>query len=172
MPNVLIVVDMLVGFMEEGHNLYCGDEARGIIPKVQDLIDIHQRSGSQVIFVCDSHEKDDLEFEMFPVHCLAGTREAEIIPELIKYEGHVLYKKRYSAFFNTDLESTLSELDPEKISICGVCTDICVMHTAADARNRDYRVEVIAETVASFDESAHINALTHMESILGVSVIR
>ena len=80
MPNVLIVVDMLVGFMEEGHNLYCGDEARGIIPKVQDLIDIHQSSGSQVIFVCDSHEKDDLEFEMFPVHCLAGTREAEIIP--------------------------------------------------------------------------------------------
>ena len=44
MPNVLIVVDMLLGFMEEGHNLYCGDEARAIIPKVQDLIDIHQSS--------------------------------------------------------------------------------------------------------------------------------
>ena len=172
MPNVLIVVDMLGGVMEEGHNLYCGDEARAIIPKVQNLIDIHQNSGSEVIFVCDSHEKDDLEFEMFPVHCVAGTKEAEIIPELTKYEGRVLHKKRYSAFYNTDLENMLSVLDPEMISICGVCTDICVMHTAADARNRDYRVEVIAETVASFDESAHINALTHMESILGVSVIR
>ena len=172
MPNVLIVVDMLVGFMEEGHNLYCGDEARAIIPKVQNLIDVHQNSGSEVIFVCDSHEKDDLEFEMFPVHCVAGTKEADIIPELAKYEGHVLHKKRYSAFYNTDLENMLSVLDPEMISICGVCTDICVMHTAADARNRDYRVEVIAETVASFDESTHINALTHMESILGVSVIR
>lgn len=172
MSNVLIVVDMVVGFMEDGHNLYCGDEARSIIPKVQDLIDTHQDSGSTVIFVCDSHEEDDLEFEMFPVHCLAGTREAEIIPELRKYEGHVLHKKRYSAFYNTDLENILSALDPDKISICGVCTDICVMYTAADARNRDYRVEVVAEAVASFDESAHINALTHMENILGVSVIR
>ena len=171
MGNVLLVVDMVVVFMVEGHNLYCGDESRSIIPNICSLIEDHQSRGDSVIFICDSHEPNDLEFEMFPVHCLAGTREAEIIPELIKYEGHVLHKKRYSAFYNTDLESTLSELDPEKISICGVCTDICVMYTAADARNRDYKVEVIAEAVASFDKSAHINALAHMENILGVSVI-
>jgi nicotinamidase/pyrazinamidase len=125
-----------------------------------------------VIFVCDSHEEDDLEFEMFPVHCVKGTREAEIIPELKQYYGHILSKKRYSAFYDTDLEDILENLSPEKISICGVCTDICVLHTAADARNRDYKVEIHAEAVASFDEGAHINALAHMENILGVSVIR
>ena len=44
------------------------------------------------------------------------------------------------------------------------------MHTAADARNRDYKVEVPADCVASFDEDAHDNALRHMEKILGVAV--
>ena len=46
------------------------------------------------------------------------------------------------------------------------------MHTAADARNRDYKVEIHANTVASFDEEAHIQALDHMEKILGASVVR
>ena len=42
MPNALLVVDMVVGFMEEGHNLYCGDSAREIIPHVRLLIEEHK----------------------------------------------------------------------------------------------------------------------------------
>ena len=51
--------------------------------------------------------------------------------------------------------------------MCGVCTDICVLHTAADARNRDYAVEVPTDCVASFDPQAHQWALQHMERVLG-----
>lgn len=54
--------------------------------------------------------------------------------------------------------------------MCGVCTDICVLHTAADARNRDYPVEVPADCVASFDARAHQWALRHMERILGARI--
>ena len=79
MGNVLLVVDMLVGFMVEGHNLYCGNESRKIIPKICTLIEDHQSRGDPVIFVCDSHEPDDLEFEMFPVHCVKGTEEQGIV---------------------------------------------------------------------------------------------
>ena len=46
------------------------------------------------------------------------------------------------------------------------------MHTAADARNRDYKVKVPANAVASFDMNAHETALDHMEKILGATVIR
>ena len=46
MANVLLVVDMLVGFMEPDHNLYCGDDARKIIPNVQRLIKEEQAKGS------------------------------------------------------------------------------------------------------------------------------
>ena len=167
MANAVLVVDMVVGFLEEGHNLYCGDDARKIIPGVQRLIEKELDSGSRLFFICDSHDPEDLEFQMFPRHCVTGTREAEVIPELSKYGGQIVPKRRYSAFYGTDLGNQLAELKPEKVIICGVCTDICVMHTAADARNRDYDVEVPVDCVATFDVQAHEYALQHMDKILG-----
>jgi nicotinamidase-related amidase len=170
MSNVVLVVDMLVGFMEPGKNLYCGDEARQIIPNIQRLIESEQAAGSSIIFIADTHDPDDLEFEMFPVHCVRGTEECEIIPELADYDGVTLQKRRYSAFYETDLAERLDTLKPEKIILCGVCTDICVMHTTSDARNRDYAVEVPTDCVASFDADAHRYALDHMAKILGAKL--
>ena len=88
-----------------------------------------------------------------------------------EYAGELIRKRRYSAFFETDLEERLAELDPGKVVVCGVCTDICVVHTAAGARNRDYAVEVPTDCVASFDPEAHKYALQHMEKILGVTLV-
>ena len=171
MANALLVVDMLVGFLEAGHELYCGDDARKVIPTIKRLIEDEQAKGSEVFFICDTHDPDDLEFKMFPKHCVKGTREAEIIPELSSYRGAVIHKRRYSAFFDTDLERRLLELRPEKVIICGVCTDICVMHTASDARNRDYDVEIPTDCVATFDPEAHRFALQHMQRILGARLV-
>ena len=52
----------------------------------------------------------------------------------------------------------------------GDCTDICVLHTVADLRNRDYKVEVPADCVASFDPEQHQWALDHMDKILGAKI--
>ena len=170
MSNVVLVVDMLFCFMLSGKNLYCGDEARQIIPNIKRLIESEQAAGSSIIFIADTHHPDDLEFEMFPVHCVRGTEECEVIPELADYVTVTLRKRRYSAFYETDLEKRLKTLNPEKIILVGVCTDICVMHTTADARNRDYAVEVPIDCVASFDPDAHRHALDHMEKILGAKL--
>ena len=171
MANALLVVDMLVGFLEKGHNLYCGDDARAIIPNVRKLIEREQDAGSEVFFICDSHDPDDLEFQTFPQHCVKGTEEAEIIPELTRFRGQLVPKQRYSAFFGTDLDERLARLSPDKVILCGVCTDICVMHTAADARNRDYAVEIPTDCVATFDLNAHTYALRHMDKILGAKLV-
>ena len=170
MANAVLVVDMLVGFLESGHNLYCGDDSRSIIPSVQTLLDIESSKGSELIFICDSHLQDDLEFEMFPVHCLEGSEESQLIQELRNYSGTRIDKNRYSGFYGTNLSEHLRELGPEKLIICGVCTDICVLHTSADARNRDYVVDLALDAVASFDNKAHSWALDHMEKILGVNM--
>ena len=170
MANAVLVVDMLRGFLEEGYPLYIGAEARRIIPNIQGLLEREFAKGAKIFFICDHHDPDDLEFEMFPPHCIAGTAEAEVIPELAKYPGEIILKKRYSSFFGTPLEEKLKELKPEKIIVCGVCTDICVLHTVADARNRDYQVEVPVDCVASFDEKAHRFALEHMEKVLGAKL--
>ena len=114
MPNIVLVVDMVRGFCEEGGNLYTGESARRIVPVVRDLIERESRLGSKIIFLCDNHEPDDLEFEMFPEHCVRGTSETELIPELVHFEGDVIPKQRYSGFFNTDLDQRLRELDPRE----------------------------------------------------------
>jgi nicotinate phosphoribosyltransferase len=171
MANAVLVIDMLRGFMEEGCPLYCGARARRIIPRIQNLLEREVAGGAKVFFVCDSHDPDDLEFKMFPPHCIAGTVEAEVIPELAGYPGEIVRKKRYSAFYGTELEKKLKQLKPEKIIVCGVCTDICVCHTVANARNRDYQVEVPVDCVASFDDKAHQFALEHMEKVLGAKLV-
>jgi len=173
MANAVIVVDMQRGFLEEGYPLYCGEGARKIIPNVRRLLEEELARGSTLFFTADTHDPDDKEFQMFPPHCVRGTEEVEIIPELKEFvaKGTVIPKRRYSGFFDTDLEERLAALKPDKLIVCGVCTDICVMHTVADARNRDYVVEVPKDCVASFDPEAHSFALKHMEKILGAKVV-
>ncbi len=173
MPNVVLVIDMVKGFLESGHNLYCGDESREIIPRVHSLLERERAAGSEILFISDHHDPDDLEFQVFPVHCVKGTSEPDVISELAEFVtgDNVIPKNRYSGFFNTPLEARLAAMKPEKIIICGVCTDICVLHTASDARNRDYPVEVPADCVASFDAEAHTWALGHLQKILGTVVV-
>ncbi len=171
MANVVIIVDMLRGFLEEGFPLFCGPDARAIIPNVQQLLQKERSSKSHFIYLVDTHEADDKEFQMFPAHCIRGTVETEIIPELAAFEGHTVPKRRYSGFFGTPLDDLLRAAQPAKLIVVGVCTDICVMHTVADARNRDYAVEVPRNCVASFDAEAHAFALKHMERILGARIV-
>ena len=170
MANAVLVIDMLRGFFEEGYPLYIGEKACGIIPNIQRLLERELAQGSKVFFIGDQHDPDDLEFKMYPPHSVAGTVEAEVIPELAKYPGEVIPKKRYSGFFNTLLEEKLNQLKPEKLIVCGVATNICVLYTVADARNRDYEVEVPTDCVASFNEAAHRFALEHMEKVLGAKL--
>ena len=172
MSNVVLVIDMVKGFLEPGHNLYCGDESREIIPKIHGLLGRERAAGSEILFISDHHDPDDLEFQIFPVHCVKGTDEPNVIPELAEFVTgeNIVPKNRYSGFFNTALEARLAAEMPDKIIICGVCTDICVLHTASDARNRDYQVEVPADCVASFNPEAHVRALSHLKDILGAKV--
>ncbi len=172
MTNAVLVIDMLNGFLEKGHALYVGDKARRIIPNVQGLLERELALGSTVFFVCDHHAVDDLEFKMFPPHCIEGTAEAEVIPELAGYRGEVIPKRRYSGFFGTNLDEKLKQLKPDKIIVCGVLTNICVLYTVADARNRDYLVEVPVDCVASPDEKAHRFALDQIEKVLGAKLTR
>jgi len=170
MANAVLVIDMVRGFLEEGYPLYCGVRARRIIPNVRGLLERELAQGSKVFFLCDHHAPDDAEFRMFLPHCIEGTVETEIIPELAGYEGEIIPKTRFSAFVNTTLEEKLRQLKPEKVIFCGVCTDICVCHTVCGVRDRNYEVEVPVDCVASFNEKAHYFTLEHMEKVLGAKL--
>lgn len=170
MANVVLVVDMVRGFTEPGHPLYVGETIRQIIPPIRKLLQEEKAKGSRIIFICDNHAPDDREFQMFPPHCIRGTEETEIDPALQEFADEVIPKTRYSGFYGTNLEQRLRELNPEKIIVVGDCTNICVLYTVADARNRDYPVEVPVDCVATFDPEAHEFALRQMEKVLGAKL--
>jgi nicotinamidase-related amidase len=87
---------------------------------------------------------------------IAGTDGCELLPELERHASEkVLVKKRYSAFFGTDLDETLAALRPEVLVLAGINTHACVRTTAIDAYQRDYEVLVASDCVASYDAEHH-----------------
>ena len=172
MTKVVLVIDMERGFTDPKGTLYIGPQVQKIIPPIQHILKKELENGSQLIFTRDVHDPDDKEFEMWPRHCVRGTWETEIAPELAQFakDAIIIDKRRYSAFFETNLEDVLAAIGPEEIIVTGVATDICVMFTVADLRNRDYAVTIPANAVASFDAEAHKFALAHMERILGATI--
>jgi len=92
MTKAILVVDMLCGFLESGSALYCGSRTRDIIPGIQRLLEQELQKGSKIFFIGDQHDPDDPEFNIFPSHGVKGTSQAEIIPELSKYQGEYIPK--------------------------------------------------------------------------------
>ncbi len=170
--RALFVIDMLKDFLNPDGALYCGDPSRKVIPFVKQKIEEFHNSGDLVIFICDSHDPDDLEFKVFPKHCVTGTKGAEIIDELPVEESDILIKKkRYSAFYGTNLDRFLKELKINEAHVVGVCTSICVMDTVGDLRNRDLSVIVYKKGVADFDPEAHEFALRRMEKTYAAKIL-
>ena len=87
---------------------------------------------------------------------IAGTDGCELLPELERNASdRVLVKKRYSAFFGTDLDEMLAALRPVIVVLAGINTHACVRTTAIDAYQRDYEVLVASDCVASYDAEHH-----------------
>ncbi len=172
-----IVVDVLNGFCREGN--LASPRCAGAIPRIRQIAEERKRAGDQLVFLADTHDPNDREFEVFPVHCVRGTHEAEVVDELqpLLADARLIRKRRYSGFFETDLDDLLLRAKPEEVTVVGVCTDICVLHTVADLRNRDYRVTVPAAGVETFDAPGHPGdevqrfALSHIKGVLGARVV-
>jgi len=170
--KALFVIDMLRAFLEPGRPLFCGESARAIVPFVTAKVREFSEAGETIYFVCDSHDPDDAEFERFPPHAIRGTEEARLIEELEPFaeDGLFVYKRRFSAFFETPLDEMLAAGRPDLADVVGVCTNICVLYTVEELRNRDIPVRIHRGGVAGFDEKAHEWALSEMEKVLGAEI--
>jgi len=170
--RALVVVDMIEDFVREDGALYCGPSMTKVVPVIQREVARARSSGEPVVYVKDEHLPGDAEFQMFPPHAIAGTKGARIVPELAPAAADVVIpKRRYSGFFGTDLDITLRERGVDTLRLVGDCTNICVLYTAADARNLGYAVEVVKDGVTSFDLEAHADALRELEKTLGAKIV-
>ena len=172
MIRCLLVVDMLNDFIRDDGTLYCGLAAAAIIPEVQKQITTMRENLGKVVFVCDAHAEDDPEFEQFPPHAVKGQDGAKIIDELQVLPGdHVIEKHKLNAFYRTDLERVLRDIDPDEVHVVGVCTSICIMDVVSDLRTRDIPVVVHRDAVADLDQLSHTFALRHMAKVWGATVV-
>ncbi|MUK89776.1 isochorismatase family protein [Ornithinibacillus sp. L9] len=179
--RALINVDYTYDFVAEHGNLTCGKPGQDIEEKVVSLTKEFIEALEYVVFAIDGHEEGDHyhpESTLFPPHNIIGTAGRALYGELAKvydenkHKTNVSYldKTRYSAFAGTDLEIKLRERSIEEVHIIGVCTDICVLHTAVDAYNKGFKIVIHKEAVASFNEVGHKWALEHFAQTLGATV--
>ena len=170
--RALIIVDMLNDFLDESGALFCGKAARDIIPYISARLAAFRRRGDLVIYLRDSHDADDTEFERFPKHCVSGTWGTEIIPEILPASGEkIIPKKRFSGFYGTNLEKILAAEKIESVEVVGVCTSICVMDTVGGLADRDYKITVPEKGVADFDSEFHAFALKRMRQTYGATIL-
>ncbi|CAH2717194.1 Nicotinamidase/pyrazinamidase [Neobacillus rhizosphaerae] len=179
--KALINIDYTYDFVADAVALTCGEPGQAIEGKIAELTKAFIETGDYVVFAIDVHDKGDEyhpETKLFPPHNLRGTSGRDLFGALQNvYEENqqrenVAYmdKTRYSAFAGTDLEIKLRERGITEVHLVGVCTDICVLHTAVDAYNKGFKIVIYKDAVASFNPAGHEWALGHFEQSLGATV--
>lgn len=108
--------------------------------------------------------------ELMDEHSWEGTKWLDLMTEEVEADYYIRTKKRLSSFFPTDLEFLLRNLDVHNVVLTGTFTDACVLSTAFDAANLDFRVIVPRDVVAGFSADAEDAALRIISLHLGLVV--
>lgn len=171
---VLVVIDIQVSSFTETQG---GESSIPHMPdyaermgKARFAIDKARECNVPVIFIQEVHRPDLVDFGREldgseDVHCLENDRNTEIAKEQLGFlpNDYVIRKRRYSAFFGTDLEILLRGLKAETLLMCGGLTNVCVHYTFVDGHQSDYFCRVIEDCVAGSSLAAHEGALNAME---------
>lgn len=168
----ILVIDMQRDFVDQGAPIECPG-ARDAIAPIGRLLGLARALGKPVVFTQEAHRATKVDFGLEldygePEHCLEGTPGVEIVPELRpEPDDYVLVKRRYSAFFATDLDLLLKGLGVDTLILAGAATDVCVRATAQDAHQLNYRVVVPRECVAGTSVEQHEAALRNIAYVFG-----
>ncbi|TPR54301.1 isochorismatase family cysteine hydrolase [Metamycoplasma neophronis] len=154
MKKITIVIDMLSGFAKKG--ALSSPLINAIIKPMAAFLET--RINVDNIFICDAHSANDIEMQSYPIHCLKGSEEAEVVSELQKYVKQIVHKNSTNGFFEVS-KQIWKEYD--EFEIIGCCTDICVMQFATTLKTylnmlgENKNVIIYKDLVATFDSPSH-----------------
>ncbi|MTD41568.1 isochorismatase family protein [Erwinia sp. CPCC 100877] len=180
--KALISIDYTNDFVASDGALTTGESGQVIEQAIATVTKMFTENNDFVVYAIDRHDTNDSyhpENRLFPLHNLAGAFGRQLYGKLADYyeqtrERENVYwldKRHYSAFSGTDLDIRLRERGITQLHLIGVCTDICVLHTAVDAYNLGYQLFIHKNAVASFDMTGHQWALKHFEQTLGAVIV-
>jgi nicotinamidase-related amidase len=161
MKPAIIVVDMLKDNLKESSRNPCFETGRAIIPNLQRLLGEGREKGIPIVFACDSFLEEDFIFRgRMKVHSLRGTKGAEVLDELRPEPTDIILpKRRFSAFYKTDLDQTLRVLGVDTIVVTGVTTEVCVLMTVMDGLSHDFSAVLLEDCSASRSKEFHQGCL-------------
>lgn len=182
MEKALIIIDYTVDFVAENEALTCGEPGQHLEKKIISHLNHFLDEDELILFACDLHDENDSfhpETKLFPPHNIRNTKGRELYKSVQtwfdqhKHLANVMWmdKTRYSSFVGTNLEQILRERKINQLYLTGVCTDICVLHTAVDAYNKGYDLYIFKDSVASFNQTGHDWALEHFKNSLGAIIL-
>lgn len=164
--NLLVVVDMQKDFVDGALGTR---EAALIVPRVAE--EIEGGKYDMVLATMDTHGGDYLrtkEGMHLPVrHCIRGTQGWQIVPEVkaaLEKKGAVILEK--PAFGSVQLAEKVRDARPDRVTLCGLCTDICVVSNALliQAFCPQVPVRVLKDACAGTTPERHREALDVMAS--------
>jgi nicotinamidase-related amidase len=142
-----------------------GGERHG---RIRALVDSARAAGVPPVFIQEVHKPSLMDFGreldgVEGVHCLEGDAATELADGLApRADEYLIRKRRYSAFFATELELVLKSYGADTLILVGALTDVCVHYTFADAHQRDYHCRVVTDCVGGSSREAHDAALRAM----------
>jgi nicotinamidase/pyrazinamidase len=161
MKPAIIVVDMLKDNLKESPRNPFFQEGMAILSNLQSLLQESRKKGFPIVFACDSFLKEDFIFRgKMKVHSIRGTKGAEVVDDLKPEAADIILpKRRFSAFFKTDLDQTLRVLDVDTIVVTGMTTEVCVLMTAMDGLCHDFSAIILEDCSASRNREFHQECL-------------
>ncbi len=164
--SALLVIDMQKFFLDPSSPTFTSG-GLAIVPNLKMLVKEFRQANRPVIYTCHVHHPEGIDAGImkwwWQGMCIEGTPESRVIDEIAPLPNEkIVYKRRYSAFYNTDLETVLRCLKIEDLVITGIMTNMCCESTARDAYFRDYRVFFLADGTGTIDEEMHLASLLNL----------
>jgi nicotinamidase-related amidase len=174
--TVLIVIDMQNDFCLPTSRLYVGDAPK-IMPALSRAVEAFRAAGGPIVFVVRKHRDAGLDVDFTRAELfqkqpfLVSSPGADVVDELhVEPSDIIVVKRRWSAFFATDLDLVLRRLGARSVVVAGVQTPNCIRATANDATSLDYHCVVLSDATASASQAIQDANLYDMQQ-MGVEIM-
>lgn len=163
--SALLVIDIQQEDFREMREDNLNDPAWDCIRNAKRVLDVFRAKKLPVIQIKEVHRPDMVDFGREldgaeGIHCIEDSPYTDYAKLTYPIQGeYLISKRRYSAFFGTDLEILLKGLHVDTLYLIGGLTDVCIHYTAVDAHQHDYHIKVVTNAVAGSSTEAHHYAL-------------
>ena len=179
MNTAYLLIDYVYDFIDDKGVLSLSKRGQAIKDNIIKVINKIKKD-EDLLYICnDDHEEESYKFspeaKLFPLHCdKKGSKLAideDVFMEIKPEKTYNISKAMYSSFNGTRLDLVLRQQNIKELVLMGVCTDICVLHTAIDAYNLGYKITVIDDCCCGLTDEGHGFALNHFKNTLGAKIV-